>query len=194
MRASCSIEGCAKPVHGRSWCTAHYGRWRNHGSPLAGRTPVGEPSRFYREVVLAHEGEECLPWPYSSNGDGYGLLGHKYVHRLVCEFANGPAPTASHEAAHLCGNGHGSCVSRWHLQWKTPVENQADKISHGTVNAGERNGSAKLSLKSVEEIRSLKGKRTQSKIAQQFGVSRPLISFIHSGKNWSQTSTPTVRT
>ena len=33
--ATCSIDGCDKPIRARSWCATHYSRWREHGDPLA---------------------------------------------------------------------------------------------------------------------------------------------------------------
>lgn len=36
-KATCSIEGCGKPVHGRDWCMKHYMRWRTHGDPRVTR-------------------------------------------------------------------------------------------------------------------------------------------------------------
>lgn len=31
---TCSIDGCGKPAHGRSWCHTHYEHWRRHGYPV----------------------------------------------------------------------------------------------------------------------------------------------------------------
>ena len=36
---NCSIEGCAKPVKARGWCSKHYGQWHKTGSPLKTRAP-----------------------------------------------------------------------------------------------------------------------------------------------------------
>jgi hypothetical protein len=44
----CSVEGCAKPVFGKGWCSKHWGAWRRHGDPLANREPV--PRSGYRGV------------------------------------------------------------------------------------------------------------------------------------------------
>lgn len=186
---TCSVDGCGKPVrNSRGWCSAHYERWLNHGDPLGGRTPRGEPVRYLREHVLTYDGDDCLVWPYARLTNGYG---HMYFHgksrtvsSVVCEQIHGPAPTQMHEAAHSCGKGHEGCITPRHLRWATPVENRADKLIHGTANLGERNGSAKLTEADVLEIRSMKGMRTQQKIADKFGVSRSLISMLHSGKVW----------
>jgi hypothetical protein len=33
---TCAIADCESPAYRRSWCNAHYLRWRRHGDPLAG--------------------------------------------------------------------------------------------------------------------------------------------------------------
>ena len=185
----CSIEGCGKLAGRRTWCDTHYRRWLAHGDPLKTvKTPNGEKARFYRDVVLAYEGDECLTWPYST-GNGYGYMRlngrHVSVTRSICEEVHGPAPTPNHEAAHSCGKGHLACVTKRHLFWKTPVENNEDKIEHGTHNRGERHPFSKITEAEAREILGLKGQMSQGKIAKKFGISRPSVSFIHSGKRWA---------
>lgn len=187
---TCSIDGCTNAVFVKKMglCQAHYKRLRRHGNPLGGGTPVGEPQRYFREVVLAHEANDCLIWPYSKIKDGYANMwdGARMVRvsRLVCELVHGPAPTPKHEAAHTCGKGHEGCVSPRHMTWKTPAENQADRITHGTSNRGSRHGMSKLSEGQVRQIRSLRGVLSNSQVGEMFGVSATTISTIHSGRVW----------
>lgn len=56
------------------------------------------------------------------NGRQYG------AHRLVCEWAWGPAPGGA-QALHSCDNSR--CVSPAHLRWGTHAENMADKVARG---------------------------------------------------------------
>src|SRR5690606_17630383 len=98
---------------------------------------------------------------------------------------NGPPPTSRHEAAHLCGNGAGGCVSGAHLAWKTPKENIADQLVHGTRPRGEKRGNAKLTEADVREIRKRTETETLSALAKHYGVAPSLISRIKSRDVWA---------
>lgn len=136
------------------------------------------------ENLLLIKSDACILWPYGNNGKGYGQVyvegKHKYVHRLACESAHGPAPTG-HLAAHSCRNRH--CMNPRHLRWATPSQNTADMITDNTVLRGEKNPSGKLTEADVLEIRSATG--TQTEIARRFGVSQPIVSRIRSKAIWS---------
>ena len=182
----CSIDGCGKKHEARGWCRAHYRRWIAHGDPLGGGTSLGEPLAFLESTVLSFGGDECLPWPYGADRKGYGKVWYnretRLVHRIVCEHEHGPPPTPEHHAAHLCGKGHLGCCNRKHLEWKTPAENQADRLAHGTSNRGSRNRQTKLTEAHVLEIRS--SARSYRELAEEFGVSESLISLIKLRKTW----------
>lgn len=135
----CEIEGCGGSPIGRNLCARHYGKWLRYGTPFGGtsmKTPRGALSTFIQQVVLTYQGEECLLWPYSTAGNGYGAFYQNgrttYVHRFVCAEVNGPAPTPKHQVAHSCGKGHLGCVAPSHLRWATKKENEHDKFLHGT--------------------------------------------------------------
>ena len=185
----CAIEGCGKPLRKRGWCESHYKRWRRHGDPMGGGTYCNELRRFFQGVVLRFKGSECLIWPYTRNRSGYAQMRWdgrpQNVHRLVCEAVYGPPPTPQHEAAHNCGKGHEGCVTPRHAYWATPVENQADKIRHGTHNRGKRHPMAKLCEDDVLEIRALHGKLPERELARRFGVSGTQINNIHRRKSWT---------
>lgn len=182
----CSMPNCGGAHKTKGLCRAHYARLLRYGSPLAGSTMQGEPERYLREVVLGYVGEDCLTWPYSKFQTGYAALPRKdkrhTVSRLVCEETNGPPPSPQHYAAHSCGKGHLACVNPHHLSWKTPSENQADRVEHGTSNRGTRCGSAKLTENDVLKIRSLPGKAVD--LARQYHVSDSTIREIRAKKSW----------
>lgn len=189
----CSVTGCSKVAEKRGWCGMHYSRWRRTGDLATTRKlPNGHIDRYISEFVLPYDGDECLIWPYARNSHGYANSGKGTVSRLVCIAVHGAPPTPEHHAAHSCGRGSAGCVSPGHMSWKTPVENNADKEVHGTVNKGERNGNAKLTNAQVEEIRGLLDIHTDSAIAAQFGVTAGAIWNIRTGRGWSSACLATV--
>lgn len=52
MLTACSVEGCGRPAKYRSWCSAHYERWRSRGDVFA-EVPIGATGVFRRGPVAA---------------------------------------------------------------------------------------------------------------------------------------------
>jgi hypothetical protein len=130
------------------------------------------------------------------------------VHRLVCLAFHGQPPTPQHEVAHNDGNPLNN--DQGNLRWATRVENEADKVVHGTSLAGrpssvpldrraqgathgrhtkpertargERGGKAKLSEADVRRIRA--DQRVAREIAAELGVTRALVQMIKTNKIW----------
>lgn len=178
------MVGCDKPHYSRGWCHNHYRHWKLYGDPTGSHSGV---SRFLHEVAVTFSSEDCLIWPFART-NGYGHLvvdgvDHR-AHRLVCQLVHGDPPTPTDEAAHSCGKGHLGCVNPRHLSWKTRVENQGDRIYHGTSNRGSRHGLHKLTEADVLQIRRLLPSVSQTEIARQFEVDPSTINNIKSGKNW----------
>lgn len=187
----CSIPDCSKPHEAHGWCSAHYQRQRKYGDPLGGGPEKGQAQRFYREVVLTDErgaDDPCLIWPFTTHR-GYAKVKSSdemaLVSRLVCEERHGPAPTPDHEAAHSCGKGQLSCVTKAHLRWATRKENAQDTVAHGTSLRGERNRNARLTAADVRRIRAIKDRATKTQIAGMYGVTRSNVGHILSGRSWS---------
>lgn len=151
-------------------------------------TKHGEAQRYFREVVLAYDGDECLIWPFALSAKGYGKLLHKgknrVVSRLVCEHVSGPPPSLIHQAAHSCGKGHEACVTKRHMGWKTPKGNSEDAIAHGTSNAGERHAHAKLRAADVLAIRRREANERRIDLATEFGVDASTISQVIHRTTW----------
>jgi HNH endonuclease len=64
-----------------------------------------------------------------------------FVHQIVALTFHGPRPSPQHHAAHDDGDKWNNCKSN--VFWKTKVENERDKVRHGTSNHGDRNGMSK---------------------------------------------------
>ncbi|WP_172751206.1 hypothetical protein [Ensifer sp. LCM 4579] len=187
-RPSCSVPDCQEPHTAKGYCAKHYNRWKKYGDPLISRrsSPLakqGEPLQWLLDHV-SYEGPGCLTWPFAVFPNGYGIFSEGGAHRTMCTLANGDPPTPLHYAAHDCGNGQDACVHPKHLYWATPQENTMDRYRHGTMLFGERGTSAKLTALQVHEIRSLKGKESQRKLAQRYGVSKSLVGAIHRDEIW----------
>jgi len=135
--------------------------------------------------------DECPKWPFSTSPRGYGQIVHngkkRPVSNLVCELVHGPAPSPEHQAAHNCGKGHEGCFGARCVEWKTPVENRADAIRHGTHIHGEEHANAKLTEAQVNEIRrrALAGEN-QQRLAEEFGIVQSAVSNIKFGRRWAR--------
>lgn len=147
----------------------------------------GRGIEFLR-LLVGYKGTACVTWPFSDDGRGYGVLGylgkHHKAHRFMCELAHGAPPTPEHQAAHNCGNGHLRCVNPRHLSWKTPTENMADSVEHGTARFDTGRKHRKLTVEQVREIIAQRGKETQQSLGERFGVSWRQIGKIQRGVSW----------
>lgn len=103
------------------------------------------------------------------------------AHRLLCEAWHGKPPKNKQEVRHLDGNSLNNNASN--LLWGSRLENQADRIQHGSHNRGERSGCAKLNRKQVLAIR--KSKKTSATLAAKYGVSKSSVSNIKNKKRWN---------
>lgn len=141
--------------------------------------PVGPSQRHHRERIMR-----------LANVGGYayahlrrpGVSHHVGVHVLVLTAFVGPCPDGM-EGAHEDGDRQNNVTSN--LRWSTRVDNAADRIRHGTGNAGERHPLAKLTAADVLAIRAeLAAGRLPAHIAKDYGVGRAQIGRIRHGKSW----------
>lgn len=186
--AICKVDGCENKATLHDYCRNHYQMWKKNGSPLIRKSPKGDAQTFYRDVLLPFAGDECLTWPFSRDGDGYGKLWmagkNGKAHRFACIDMSGPPPFEDAEVAHSCGNGHLGCVNPKHLRWATTKENADDRAIHGRNQIGAKNVNSKLTEDDVREIRRLYGSMSQEAISQKFGVSQAAISATLIGRTW----------
>lgn len=130
----CSVEGCSRNTSSKTLCYVHYGAALRHdGDPLGGRryAPQGEALAFFLTHVDDVTGE-CMIWPYSIAGKGYGCVHidgvKRYVHILACERHHGPRPPGM-QAVHAPVICHDPACFNWqHLFWATPRENEDHKV------------------------------------------------------------------
>ena len=193
---ACAVDGCKNNAHwksrgARGWCGAHYDRWRFHGDPLGGkgRRPKREEHDQFISEALRFSEDECLIWPFNRGSGGYAQMMvdgvQTQVCRLICERVNGPEPTPGSHASHSCGKGQDGCINPNHLSWKTPVDNMADKVVHGTWQGGENNPAAKLTESDVRLMRLARATMTSKELAKQFGVSKDTVNKVISRRAWA---------
>lgn len=187
-RGQCSVPGCVS--YGRikvGLCPKHYQRLRKTGSLDQPKGRISKGASFINEIIESTS-NDCIIWPFARKNNGYAVLtfgSRTTASRYVCERVNGAPPTPEHEAAHSCGNGHLGCINPNHLSWKTPKENKADELVHGTRNLGERNGSSKLTVAAVEWIRFHAGKFSADYMAERLSVDIRTIKDVLEGKTWA---------
>jgi DNA-binding XRE family transcriptional regulator len=162
--------------------------------------PKSTNDKFWDKVYL---GGECWNWTGHKFRNGYGsitIYGAKtkvwLAHRLAWELIIGPIPDGMF-VLHHCDNR--ACVKadpdprKSHLFLGTQADNIIDMYSKGrqakwelTRRKGEANGSAKLKIEQVKEIRRLFRPRFMGyrQLAEKFGVSRHTIAAIVRGVIW----------
>ena len=102
------------------------------------------------------------------------------VYRLVLEaFDRKRLP--GEECAH--GDGDRSNNALANISWKTHVENERDKVKHGTHTRGERSGTSKVTEEIVRAIRS--DTRSGDAVARDHGLSFQQVSRIRRRERWA---------
>ena len=154
-----------------------------HGTILSICSPSGHgkdrPWKNAREIthVIRPKGYHVISL-CGTNGDKC----IRAVHALVLEAFVGPCPTGC-QCRHIDGNPANNHISN--LMWGTSLENNRDKILHGTSNQGERSSKAKLTNEDVVEIRNRRATGEPLKtIASDFSVGVCTISRIALRQSW----------
>lgn len=150
--------------------------------------PKLTPPRAWLLAHVGYQGDECLIWPFGKDSRGYGQVSWnrkiRRAHRVMCQLVHGDPPTPEHHAAHSCGNGHKGCVHPQHVSWKTASENQLDRRKHGTHGGSMGFGLTKLNMRAATAIRAARGKVTQKRLAEIYGVSDATIRDVQAGRYW----------
>lgn len=143
----------------------------------------GPMTRFHRGKILRLKRKP--------NGCGLTYLcfyasGGSYpqVNRAVCWTFHGEPPSKNHEAAHLDGRTENNRPEN--LAWKTPGENAADKVRHGTAPIGVKNAQARLNEATVADIigRYASGEKSVN-LANEHHVTVANILAVVRGDTWA---------
>lgn len=111
-----------------------------------------------------------------------GTKANRYVHRLILEAFVGPCPPGM-ECCHADGDPTNNRLDN--LRWDTRKANTADSIRHGTKPRGSKHHRSKLTDDDIRAIRRLRdGGMILRLIAERYGVTRPQIGSIISGRTW----------
>lgn len=117
--------------------------------------------------------------------DGDGGKRTIKVHTLVAEAFIGPRPTPKHQVNHIDGVKTNPRADN--LEWATGSENMRhalDVLGHKNP-CGEAHGMTTLTEADVREIlRRCAAGETKTRVAADYGVSRPSVSMIATGKRW----------
>jgi hypothetical protein len=179
------VPGCGKRSYAYRYCSTHWARVRRNGDLNYRKAPNGTLRKWIESVAMRWSSDECLRYPFHVGSHGYGMVcvgrSHTTAHRLVCELAHGPPSNPKLHAAHSCGVK--TCVNPRHVRWATKLENENDKLGHGTLTRGEKHGCSKLTADDVLAIRASTG--SQREIAREFGVTQQTVSDIKRKRRWA---------
>lgn len=151
--------------------------------------------RLRAKVAKTDSPDECWEWIGATQNNGYGVLkegapSRKMItaHRAMWILENGPIPVGA-VVLHSCDNR--KCVNPAHLTLGTQSDNIKDAIAKGRFNQSRK---AALTTQQANEVRFLLASKakTQNEIAQEFGVTRTVISNIAIGKTHNQTEQANV--
>jgi hypothetical protein len=132
-----------------------------------------------RKTEINQSGAECVKLSLD------GKMHTRSVGHLVLLAWVGPCPPG-HQCCH--GPRGRLCHDLSNLCWGTSEDNHGrDRLRDGTDNRGERNGRAKLTKQIVLNVRRdyTAGLATMQQLADNYGVTKILISKIVNRKLWS---------
>lgn len=140
--------------------------------------------RLLDRVVISaspsHPGRFPDCWVFTgAKSQGYGNTSRGRAHRVVFEHHYGPIP-AGLFVCHACDNT--ACCNPSHMFAGTSAQNSKDSVQKERHARGENSGHAVLTDEQVLAIRS--DTRTQSIIAEEYGISGSHVCGIQRGKFW----------
>jgi len=189
--SQCIVPACKSRKLAKGMCSKHYSRLRRYGDISFTTLQRGEGAtsidRFWSRVnkngaMQPHMQTQCWEWQRSPSEKQHGAItvdGRRWmVHRFSWYLLTGQEPQFN--ILHKCDNP--PCVNPDHLYEGTQADNVRDMMERNRCQTGERRRDAKLTDDQVRQVYDLCKTMSPKIIAQQFGVSRQLISSIKFGR------------
>jgi hypothetical protein len=105
------------------------------------------------------------------------------VASLLMALYGPPRPSGRHCVCHRDGDSLRDHIDN--LRWGTYLENNDDRIAHGTMPYGTKHPSAKLNEQGVSEMKEAHRRgESKSSLAKRFGISATLAGRIVRGLAW----------
>jgi hypothetical protein len=137
---------------------------------------INSPVDVFRHIDMGHN-DVCWEWKGGLNekdGRPYFTVNGKRraAYLIVLELHSGIKKQKNAMAIHSCDNP--VCCNPFHLRWGTHQDNMND------MKERDRHGLPKIVVRAILRLRA--GGKTQSEIAELYGVSREAISAIDTGR------------
>lgn len=126
MERQCSVPDCNKNVKSRGWCSAHYERWRKHGSTDVVLDPVPPPKMTLHETCTIGECDK----PHAARGmcSAHYTKFRKYGDALTDR--RRPRSSCSVEGCDRSAHGAGMCRLHWQ-RWRINGDPEYAPASYG---------------------------------------------------------------
>lgn len=136
----------------------------------------------------------CWEWTRGKTSAGYGAVwwGGKTeaAHRLSYRLHRGPIPEGMY-VCHSCDNP--ACVNPDHLWLGSLQDNHKDMMLKEREYRGSQHHTTQITEDDVVAMRNLRASgMTPTEIANIYGLKRPMVSHICTGRNWKHAGGPVV--